>query len=71
MEGVVLLFKLGSLLLFITFTQIIGVLITMQFFLGKSDELLLHTPSLVILIIIAELVYSLLLIYKGYTKLKK
>ncbi len=64
-------FKIGNILLFITFTQIIGVVISMQFYLGKSSELIIHTPSVVLLIIIAELGYSLFLISKGYASLKK
>ncbi|EPR09412.1 hypothetical protein L323_17485 [Ruminiclostridium papyrosolvens C7] len=64
------MFKLGSILLFITFAQIIGVTICMQFYLNKSDELFIHTPGLIVLIILVELIYSIRLILKGYGTLK-
>lgn len=51
------MFKLGSYLLFITFSQIIFVLIASNF--------ISSIPALVYIIIILELVYSGVLIYKG------
>jgi hypothetical protein len=58
------LFKLGSYLLFITFSQLIAVDTFLQSNFGGGD-----IPPLVNLILIVEFVFSGYLIYKGYPKI--
>jgi hypothetical protein len=60
------MFKLGNLLLFITFTQIIAV--TMFMYMKRKSELIMHMPPLIICIVAIELIYSTSLIIIGYFK---
>ncbi|GEM_PF-4781517 len=62
--------KLGSILLFITFTQIIAVLMGMLFFIKRNSELWLHSPPAITFVIFIEFCYSGYLIYRGFNEYK-
>ena len=62
------MFKLGLILLFITFTQIIAVTAAMQILLNRYWEVLNYIHPLTITIIFIELLISGTLMYKGYGK---
>lgn len=66
------MFKLGSYLLFITFTQLIGVILYTQSRPGVGIENTLYNiHPLIHFIILIELTFSGYLIYKGYSKIDK
>jgi uncharacterized membrane protein len=63
-RGVKLMFKLGSYLLFITFTQVIAV--TLYLVSSFGDFAFQNIPGLVFIIILIEFIFSGYLIYIGY-----
>jgi len=66
------MFKLGSCLMFITFTQLIAVISYTEMFPGVGiTNSLDHIHPLIYLIILAELCFSGYLTYIGYSKFKK
>jgi hypothetical protein len=62
------LFKLGSYLLFITFSQLIAVVLYLQHEFGYVIE---NMPFLVAIAFIIEFTFSGYLINKGYPKIDK
>lgn len=66
------MFKLGSHLLFITFTQLIVAISFAQSLPGVGSTYAFeHVHPLVKIIIVIELIFSEFLIYKGYSKIDK
>jgi hypothetical protein len=66
-KGGKLMFKLGSYLLFITFSQVIAVSLYLKAEFGIYAAQ--NIPFLVFIIILAELVFSGYLIFRGYPKI--
>lgn len=66
------MFKLGSYLMFITFTQLVIAILVVQSQPGVSVEYVFgNIHPLIKFIIFIELCFSGFLIYKGYSKIDK
>lgn len=62
------MFKLGSYLLFITFAELISVILFVQSYVKGSGYILGEIHPLIYMIILIEFCFSAYLLNKGYSK---
>ena len=65
------MFKLGSYLLFITFAELISVILFVQSYIKSPRYILGEIHPLIYIIILIEICFSVYLLNKGYSKLDK